>query len=561
MITTLLARGVEALMGTMEFEEWRFWGLAAPETASGEAVNEENALNCPPLAAAVGVLSQSLQILPIDVLRASKSGRNELVSDHPVRELFFRESNPETAAPLWRNTEQTHLGLWGNCYSVIQRTYGGDPFALWQRSPKPQRTKMVRLPERGNTLWYELRNPNGEFEEYIPASEMFHVQYTSLDGLVGKSPVKMLREAIGSNKAAERYAAELFANGATPQGSYNHPGRLSEPAYNRLKTSLMAQRGNRHETLLLEEGVEFKPASFNLQETQMVESRLFLLQEIGRVYRIAPHLMQDLSNGTFSNIVELGRQFVLFTLSYWMSLWTGEINRKLLKPPFFARFNPIAFLQGDPAALSQWYRTMFSIGYYSINEIRHEQGLNPLEEEAADEHFVPLNMTPLSKALEDKPAPAPAFGNPPKPGAIPGGDGETPAEPGGNEGGRPKNGEEKNAAIHAMDELMADTIRRMMAHEHAAALRAAKEPRTFLDSLTEFYQGHVERLRDALRLPLRAFLTAGGTLEPCNTPEDWLTNTINEHVAHQRQVLLAAAECRPAELPARVAEAVKNWGK
>jgi hypothetical protein len=40
------------------------------------------------------------------------------------------------------------------------------------------------------------------------------------------------------------------------------------------------------------------------------------------------------------------------------------------------------------------------VGAISINEIREKEDLPPVD--GGDEYFVPLNMTPLKRALEDK---------------------------------------------------------------------------------------------------------------------------------------------------------------
>ena len=52
-------------------------------------------------------------------------------------------------------------------------------------------------------------------------------------------------------------------------------------------------------------------------------------------------------------------------------------------------------LRGDAKSRADFYKTMFSIGAMSLNEIREKEDMNPIDD--GDKHYVPLNM----KAIED----------------------------------------------------------------------------------------------------------------------------------------------------------------
>ena len=370
MLTELLGRmllsGQTDIVNPQQwFIDWANGGEGS-DTSSGERITEENALRVPVVKAAVSVLSESMQTLPLEILRREKSGRISRATDHPVQELFFRQANDETSSDVWKHMTQMHLGTYGNSYSVIERSGRGVPTALHQKSPQPNRTKLVRGDD--GKLSYHLIDKQGRKEMPVRAKDMLHIPYFSMDGLTGQSPVRLLREAIGGNKAAERFANEMFANGGTPQGHFRPQGSPREqasgrPTKPRATIPPPAQRPRTPTTPHAE-------APLEPEKVQMTEARLFMLTEVARIYRITPHLLQELTHGTFTNIIELGRQFITFTMLPWMRLWTGEINRKLLDSPFFARFNPKEFLRGDPKVLAAWYRTMFSIGYYSLNDIR-----------------------------------------------------------------------------------------------------------------------------------------------------------------------------------------------
>ena len=582
MLADLVSRTARSfLASTNNPDQWLVdWVNQGQATSSGEHITEENALHCSPVKAAVSCLSEAVMILGVEICRKDdKSGKIELATDHEMLPILTQVTNPETTATTWREVEQNHLGTYGNGYSWIQRTIRGNKtVALWNRPPKSERTKPVRSKADGK-IYYELHDDQGQLEELVPARDMLHLKYFTMDGVIGKSPVRMIRETIGGDKAAERFANELFKNGDQTQGYFIHPGKLSEQAYNRMKKSLAegSEHGNRHRKQILEEGMEFKGTSYSVEQLQMINARLFFLRAVARAYRISPSVLYDLEGGGV-DVTRLGWQFVTFTLLPWCERWTSEINAKLLERPYFCRFNFTPFLTADPNARSARQRTLFSVGAISINEIRHEEGFNRLDDPNADMHFVPLNMVPLNKAGEMGIKPSPIGGDPAKgkPGAPTGGDGVTPGEfqpEHEKEAKQPAvTGAEALAAVEPLvannlallqaEVVVADTLARMGRIEASEALRAAKEPSKFISRLDSFYVTHVETMREALENPVRAVVLLregpyGGGL----STDIELNNTINEHVAGKRQALLAAAECKASELPGRVAELVKDWGK
>ena len=565
MLTELISGGLKMLSGRSDTENPQQWfldwarGGSGAATSSGEFITPENALKVTPVKAAVSVLAESIQTLPIEIMRLERSGTKTRAADHPVQELLFRQVNDEMSTPVWKNTSQIHAGTWGNTYSHIGRTRGEIPITLDLLSPRPSRTKMIRADDR--SIWYELRDKQGQIEGTVPAADIFHVPYFSLDGLIGTSPIQLLKEAIGGNKAAERFANELFKNGGTPQGHYTVPTELSEPAHARLKRDLaeQAEHGNRHSTPILEQAMEFKASGLDPKQAQMIEGRRFMLTEICRIYRITPHLLQDLTHGTFTNVAELGRQFITFTMAPWMNLWSGEINRKLLEPPFFARFNPMEFLRGDPKELAEWFKSMFMIGDLSINEIRADQGQDPLPDPNANEHFIPMNMVPLSKATDPNWVKSSGGGanNDEKPGGVPGGDGVTSGDatmaPQVNVG---------EAIRHAKAGIQI-AFHRMSRIEANAANRAAKHPETFTASIEKFWPAHRDRVIDALTLPMKTLASLQGFVADEKvgelSVEDEIALSADEQIKRHHADLMFAAECSPKELSTEVWKVSRSW--
>ena len=156
--------------------------------------------------------------------------------------------------------------------------------------------------------------------------------------------------------------------------------------------------------------------------------------------------------------------------------------------------------------MAEIHRSNFGTGIQSINEIRHEKGLNPLDDPMADEHFIPLNMIPLSQANAPKPDPQGGSQDAKQPGLPPVGDGETPADPTKEMEAKKQEAERLQAAEY----LLGETLARMERIQANEALRASREAKTFINRLEVFFDKHREVMREAVSRPLALVALCGG---------------------------------------------------
>lgn len=74
-------------------------------------------------------------------------------------------------------------------------------------------------------------NPNfkGYGQVVFRQQDVLHIRGLGFDGLVGYSPIAMVKNAVGMTIACEEYGASFFANGANPGGVLEYPGVLKDP--------------------------------------------------------------------------------------------------------------------------------------------------------------------------------------------------------------------------------------------------------------------------------------------------------------------------------------------
>lgn len=234
--------------------------------------------------------------------------------------------------------------------------------------------------------------------------DVLHIPGLGYDGLVGMSPIAACRNAVGMGLAADEYGSRFLSNGATPAGVLETPTLIKDVS--KLRDSwekAYGGTGNAGRVAILEEGVTFKPISMSPQDSQLLETRQYQLTEIARIFRIPPHMLQDLSRATFSNIEEQSLEFVKYTLNPWIIRWEQGMTKALLnadeKRRYSIRFNVDGLLRGDYKSRMEGYRIGVSSGILSVNDCRRLENMDLLsEEEGGDYHLIQEAMIKLEDA-------------------------------------------------------------------------------------------------------------------------------------------------------------------
>ena len=363
------------------------------ETAAGMQVDEDTALKYSAVWAAVNIISGAVGFLPLPVYRRKDEGK-EKVPAHPVYRLLHDRPNGLMTAQIFRETLQAHILTWGNGYAEIERNGAGKPVALWPLLPNRVQVDEDKL-EAGNLIW-KVSHPQ-KADVFIPDENMLRIPGLGFDGIVGYSVIEYARESIGLGMGAERFGSAFFGNGATIGNVLEHPAKLSDDAAKRLKESIKDKYSgpnNAHRTLVLEEGMKWKPLGFTQKDAQFLETRKHQVTDIARWFQIPPHMIGDLERATFDNIEHQGIEFVTWTLARWLKRWEHECNFKLFSEAeqrtLFVEFLVDALLRGDTQTRYEAYGSAIEKGWMSRNEVRVKENMN--KEEGLDEFLTPMNM-------------------------------------------------------------------------------------------------------------------------------------------------------------------------
>lgn len=380
---------------------WRSWERAGATALSGQNVTPEKAMTFSAVFAAHKILAESTAMLPLMLLRRLKNGGKEQAVEHSLYSILHDVANEEMDAYMVRETLTGQLAGWGRAHAKIDYDADGQIKALW---PIPS-ARVTGRRDRNLKLVFDVAMPDGQVKTY-PFHQMLYLRGLSPDGINVYTPIKLQKEGIGLALAAEGYGASFFGNGAAPQGVIEHPGEMSQPAYDRLMDSWTSNHqgiSNANKVAILEEGTKWTKIGIPPEDAQFLQTREFQVQEIARWYRIPSMMLNmDGANSTYASVEAYGLQFVIYTLFPWLVRWEKAILTQLLlereRKTLVAEHLMTAILRGDTTSRFTAYGQGRQWGWLSVNDIRKLENMNPIDN--GDIYLQPSNMINANEPMK-----------------------------------------------------------------------------------------------------------------------------------------------------------------
>ena len=383
--------------------ETRF--IMLPSQVGGVRVNEETSLQISAVWACVTVISKAIAASAWDVFQEQKDGNRESAHDSRVFRLLNIAPNSEMTAYEFREALLISALMWQGAYAEIERDDVGRASALWPINP--DRVTPDRFDGR---LVYRIWNQAG-VETVLEARNVFRIHGPSIDGLVGYRIARLAARSFGHSIAAETFGAAFYGNGTNPGGALETDANLTPEQVQEFRETLAAQHqgpDRSHRNLILSGGFKWKPMGVNPEQSQFVETRQHLIEEVARWFGVPPHKIQHLLRATFNNIEEQGLEFVRDALTPWTERLRQEADKKLVprnRPNMRTRIELDWLSEGNAEKKAKADAMLVANGIQSRNEVRKRRGLNTVPD--GDKFTVQLNMTTLEKIGEEPAPPEP----------------------------------------------------------------------------------------------------------------------------------------------------------
>jgi HK97 family phage portal protein len=356
------------------------------EHLSGVSVTQ--AMQVATVMACVRVIANGCATPELNVYREEADGARQKATDVPEFRVLNRRPNEWQTSFEFRRTMTMHAALTGNALA-IKVMVGGRV-----RELIPVRPGYYEIKDSGR--WrteYRVWDEWGYIGTFGPA-DVLHLPNWQWDQAKALSAVSMARAAIGLSVAAEANQAALHSNGGRPAGILTSEQKLSPEALDRLKASWREfTRANRNGTAVLDGGMSYQPLTMTGVDAQHLETRRFQVEEICRAFDVFPIMIgHNDKSSTFASSEAFFAAHLKHTLAPWHRLWAQRLDEFVLDGagPLFAEFDTRYLSAGSMADRAQWARTMAEMGIYTRNELRDEEGKDPLP--GLNDPLTPLNM-------------------------------------------------------------------------------------------------------------------------------------------------------------------------
>lgn len=373
--------------------------LHGSRTSAGVSISPEQSLQVTAVLASVRLISEAISGLPVNLF--IRDGNRRLSPPAPYQDLVRLlkvAPNPVIdAAEFWRTVVAWML-IRGNSYVYVQRDTAGRVIALWPIAPTmvdvlrtPLGMLAYRLRPDQKTTWLPV-----EYGHIATHLEILHYRWFGT-GPEGLSPIGVAREQVGISVAASAYIGGFFDRDATPESIVSIDGTLTDAQYQRLQEQLEERhRGfdKSHEIAIFEGGAKIERTSLSPADAQFLQIYKLTRTEIASIYGVPPHKIGDLDRATFSNIEQQSIEFVQEALLPSITRLEHVTRRLFDDPEMRIRFDPKGRMRGDTAAQTASYAVGRQWGYYSANDVRTMEDLEPID--GGDEYLVPLNMLPAA---------------------------------------------------------------------------------------------------------------------------------------------------------------------
>lgn len=358
----------------------------------------------PVVMACVQLIAETTATLPLKLYRPRPDGGREEAPAHPLARVLAQPNARMTGAEL-RELLMRSLLLHGNAYCRVSWDGRG---ALTALEPLPPGAVTVIKLANGR-LAYDVTGDRGGRVRLL-ADEVLHLRHLSRDGVLGRSPLQVAREALDLALAQQTYAASFYENSARPD--------VILVAKVPLSAEQAMETRNRWEELYRGAARAFRPALLpadmdlkTLQpshaDQEFIASRKLSNEDICRLYNIPPPCIGILDHASFANITEQMRALVRLTLRPWLVRLEQALAAQLLSADaraqgFVLEHVVEGLLRGSTEERYAAYAVARQWGWLSVNEVRALENLPPIP--GGDAHLQPMNMAPVGAPPPQPPA-------------------------------------------------------------------------------------------------------------------------------------------------------------
>lgn len=325
------------------------------------------------------------------------------VEAHPVMDLW-NYPNPNQDGASFREALAAHYLISGNSYA---HAVGPDAANEEQRRPptelwtlRPDRMEII-VSKSDDHLIEKFRYGGTNGRDIHPSAVGHWKRFHPMDDFYGLSPLSPIAGAVDQSNRAEAWNSGLLKNGAVRPGAFTTEGNLTPDQRKDLKDWIdedVSGPGNAMKPLLLEAGLKYHDMGLTPLEMQFIEGQRANRVKVCMAYGVAPELLGDATNKTYSNYGEARKALYQETVIPHATALANLVNQWLV-----SKFGDDLLLDFDVSGIDalsderdKVWDQVGTANWLTVNEKRLATGRGEIP--GGDVILVPLSSIPLAAA-------------------------------------------------------------------------------------------------------------------------------------------------------------------
>jgi HK97 family phage portal protein len=335
---------------------------------ANNAITAENAMEIPALSAAVNFLAYSVAGLPVKMYKENDGQTTEVANDYRLR-LLNRETGDLLDAYEMKVAMVRDYLISGNGYSYVN----------WVG----QRVQGIYYINEQNVSYDNSTDPifkTGVF--YVGGNtildyKVMRILKDTKDGLSGSGIVDQSSTLLETMYASLKYENRMVKTGSK-KGFLKSKQRLKQEMIDALKKAWnkLYSQDSEETVVVLNEGLEFQDAGTTAVDNQLNQNKLTNAEEVYKLLGIVPSV---LTGGATSEDV---KATIIYGIRPIVRAMETAFNRFLLleneKPSYSFEIDMDSLDITSILDRYQAYEVAVKNGWMQLDEVRHEEGRNPL---------------------------------------------------------------------------------------------------------------------------------------------------------------------------------------
>jgi HK97 family phage portal protein len=376
-------------------------------TYTGRPVSPATAMTMATVYGCVSKIAKAVASCPL--ITFINTGKNSDTKTPAINDYRYRmlkeEPNSEMSSFQWREQMVASLLLWGNSYNYLEWDGAGRLRNIWPL--EPGYVQVLRTAIGGELVYrYFPHNPYSVPVRpgIYPWQDILHIPYLGFDGLMGFSPITLMRQAVGLGLGQEEYFGRFLKHGGKPPYWIEIPGMIDDRdkfmATWRENTGALDEAGK---VALMYGGMKLHEMKMSPEDAQFIEGRNFQVLELCRVFDMPAFMMAAPGTATYASAEQGDIYFAKHTIAPAMERIEQKCNITVLgnNDAITCRHDLSALLRGDVLSMSRRNQTLIACGEISPNEARSIDGFNPDPDPEMDGKYMNGAMATVKYIFEN----------------------------------------------------------------------------------------------------------------------------------------------------------------